>query len=100
MTGRGLLAAPVWLALVLAAGACSTACDATPDKLSALRRGMSSAEATAVLGCRGEAVPPTRPGDAYSSLAWQGPGGVATETQLDFQDDRLLYYVTVPRGAL
>ena len=93
------IAAPL-LAILLLAGACSTACDATPEKLATLRRGMSSAEATTVLGCRGQPVPPTRPGDAYSSLAWQGPGGVAMETQLDFEGDRLLYYVTVPRGAL
>lgn len=84
----------------LAAAACSTACNATGDKLAGLRRGMTSAEATRVMGCAGQPVAPATPGEGFSTLAWQGPGTVATETQLDFEDNRLIWYVTRPRGAL
>mgnify|MGYP006291037749 CR=1 FL=1 len=88
------------LASGLAVSACSTACNATGDKLAALRRGMTSAEATQAMGCAGQPVAPATPGQGFSTLAWQGPGTVATETQLDFEDDRLIWYVTRPRGAL
>ena len=95
-----LLPAAGLLASALALSACSTACNATGDKLANLRRGMTSAEATAVMGCAGQPVAPATPGEGFSSLAWQGPGTVATETQLDFEDDRLLWYVSHRRGAL
>ena len=96
---RLVLAAAV-VAAALAAAACSTSCNATGDKLAALRRGMTAAEASAVMGCAGQPVAPATPGEGFSSLAWQGPGTVATETQLDFEDGRLLWYVTRHRGAL
>ncbi|MCA0302601.1 MAG: hypothetical protein LCH95_09345 [Proteobacteria bacterium] len=88
------------VASALAVAACSTTCTATNDKLANLRRGMTAAEATQVMGCSGQPVAPATPGEGFSSLAWQGPGTVATETQLDFEAGRLLWYVTVPRGAL
>lgn len=98
MIARFLTAAA--LASGLAVAACSTACNATGDKLANLRRGMTSAEATQVMGCAGQPVAPATPGEGFSTLAWQGPGTMATETQLDFEDDRLIWYVTRPRGAL
>ena len=88
------------LASALAVAACSTTCNATGDKLAGLRRGMTSAEATQVMGCAGQPVAPATSGQGFTTLAWQGPGTVATETQLDFEDDRLIWYVTRPRGAL
>ena len=103
MIGRVLAAgAPVSALVVatLAVAACSTTCNATNDKLASLRRGMTAAEATQAMGCSGQPVAPASPGEGFSTLAWQGPGTVATETQLDFEDGRLLWYVTRPRGAL
>jgi hypothetical protein len=96
----GRLLALAALASSLAVAACSTTCNATGDKLAGLRRGMSRAEAVQVMGCAGQPVAPATTGEGFSTLAWQGPGTVAVETQLDFEDDRLLWYVTQPRGAL
>ena len=96
---RPILAGAV-VAAALVVAACSTSCNATGDKLANLRRGMTAAEATQVMGCAGQPVAPATPGEGFSTLAWQGPGTVATETQLDFEDGRLLWYVTRHRGAL
>lgn len=94
MTGGAMIAAMV------SVGGCTSTCIATPDKLAALHRGMSRADAVSLMGCRGAPVLPVNPGDDVTSLEWQGPGLTAVTTQLDFQNDRLLYYVTRPMGGL
>ena len=75
---------------------CAASCRATPEKLSALRRGMSYAETAQVMGCEGKVVSPQGPAVAEeATVQWIGPGPrFATRTQLDFQGDRLLYYTT------
>ncbi|MEI6201713.1 MAG: hypothetical protein WCP68_07160, partial [Enhydrobacter sp.] len=83
------------LLLVLAATAsttgCASSCSATPDKLAALKRGMSYDEATAVMGCPGTQVGTQVTHDDLSTVEWDGPDrGVVSRTQLDFRDGRLL----------
>jgi hypothetical protein len=91
----GLLAA----ASVLVSG-CAATCGATPDKLAALQRGMSYEETTRIMGCSGSLVSPQGPASAeVSTIEWTGPGTVFTGTQLDFRDDRLLFYTTYARGG-
>jgi hypothetical protein len=34
-----------------------------------------------------------------STVEWTGPGTIFTATQLDFRDDRLLFYTTRSRGG-
>ena len=80
--------------------ACTSTCTATDEKLALLRRGMSQAEAVGIMGCTGSLVAPAGTDDDVSSLEWRGPGTVVMATQLDFQHDRLLYYVTRARGGL
>ena len=99
MTVRAVLAAGL-VAVALPLSGCGTTCDATADRLAALRRGMSVAEASRAMGCPGQPVAPASTGEGVASFVWQGPGTVVMETQLDFQDDRLLWYVTRARGAL
>jgi hypothetical protein len=80
---------------------CASTCNATPEKLAALKRGMSAAEATSVMGCAGSPVGSRTdaPGEV-STIEWTGPGTVFTATDLDFQGDQLLYYVTRAKGGL
>ena len=86
----GLLAATS----VLVSG-CAATCDATPDKLAALQRGMSYEETTRIMGCSGSLVSPQGPASGeVSTVEWTGPGTIFTATQLDFRDDRLLFYTT------
>ena len=80
--------------------ACTSTCTATDEKLAMLRRGMSQAEVVGVMGCAGNPVAPARTDDDVSSLEWRGPGTMVMATQLDFQHDRLLYYVTRAKGGL
>jgi hypothetical protein len=79
---------------------CASTCNATPDKLAALQRGMSYQEATRIMGCSGSLVSPEGPSSGeVSTVEWTGPGTIFTATQLDFRDDRLLYYTTRSRGG-
>jgi hypothetical protein len=94
------LAVLVLLASGALVTACTATCTATADKLALLRRGMSQAEATGVMGCAGNPVAPADPRNDLSSLEWRGPGTVVMATQLDFQNDQLLYYVTWARSGL
>ncbi len=92
------------LLLVLAATAsttgCASSCSATPDKLAALKRGMSYDEATAVMGCPGTQVGTQVTHDDLSTVEWDGPDrGVVSRTQLDFRDGRLLSFTTGNRGG-
>lgn len=88
------------IAAMATVAACSSTCTATADKLAALRRGMSQAEAAGIMGCPGTPVAPANPGDDVSSLEWRGPGTIVMATQLDFMNGRLLYYVTWAKGGL
>ena len=68
--------ASLLLALVVASSTtgCASSCSATPDKLAALKRGMSYGEATGVMGCTGTQVTPNGPDTAeMSSVEWDGP---------------------------
>lgn len=73
---------------------CADSCDATPDKLSALRRGMTYAETAQVMGCAGKVVSRQGPKTAeLSTVQWPGPGpAFTTRTQIDFREGRLLSF--------
>jgi hypothetical protein len=95
--GAALLAT----AAALSFSGCAATCAATPDKLAALKRGMTLDEATGVMGCRGMAVLGNdRDRTEIVSYEWDGPErGRVSRTQLDFQDGRLLSYTSDSRGA-
>jgi hypothetical protein len=93
---RSIMAA---VCLMMASGllllpGCADSCDATPDKLSALRRGMTYAETAQVMGCAGKVVSRQGPETAgLSTVQWHGPGpAFATRTQIDFREGRLLSF--------
>ena len=88
-------------AAFLASG-CALSCSASPQKLSALRRGMTYAETSQVMGCPGTAVTAGNPAtNGYAIVEWNGPESlVFRRTRIDFQDGKLLSYTTEPRGAL
>jgi hypothetical protein len=87
-------------AIALVSG-CASTCSATPDKLAALRRGMTYSEATAVMGCPGGPIAPENTASQeVSTIEWNGPSLIFMATQIDFLDDRLLYYVVKTRGGL
>jgi hypothetical protein len=85
----------------LAAG-CASSCSASPEKLSALRRGMTYAETAQIMGCEGTQV--SRASVASGELAtveWGGPTRpLSTHTLMDFQDGRLLSFSTGQRFGL
>lgn len=86
---------------VLVSG-CAVQCGSNPEKLAALRRGMSYEETTRIMGCPGSLVSTYAPdsGEA-STVEWDGPGSVFfMRTQIDFLDGRLLFFTTEPRGGL
>jgi len=86
-------------ACVLVSG-CAGLCGATSDKLAALQRGMSYEETTRIMGCSGSLVSPQGPTSGeVSTIEWNGPGSILMATQLDFLDDRLLFYTTYARGG-
>jgi hypothetical protein len=85
----------------LSSSGCAATCAATPDKLTALQRGMTLDEATAVMGCRGMTVLGNdRDRTATAIYEWDGPErGRVSRTQLDFEDGRLLSYTSDSRGG-
>jgi hypothetical protein len=92
-----ILVASASLALGLLAG-CASSCGATAEKLATLQRGMSYQEAASIMGCAGSPVSAQDMINGnVSRLEWNGPGSIFTATELDFQNDRLLYYVTRSR---
>src|SRR5215471_5121010 len=97
MVGSRKLVMVAALLMLAVVPGCASTCTATPEKLAALKRGMSAAEATSVMGCAGS---PVGPPSEVSTLEWTGPGTVFTATDLDFQGDQLLYYVTRAKGGL
>src|ERR1700739_1076868 len=77
---------------VLVSG-CGGARGATSDKLAALQRGMSYEETSAIMGCPAQTIA-RHQDDGVKTMEWTGPGSIVTATDLDFRDDRLLYYTT------
>ena len=72
---RKALAASLLFAMAASVSACASGCGATPDKLAALRRGMSYAEASGIMGCSGSAL--KTESDDVRSVEWTGPGTIA-----------------------
>ncbi|MFO1161706.1 MAG: hypothetical protein U1E60_22900 [Reyranellaceae bacterium] len=86
------------LALLTVTG-CTQYCGATPDKLAALRRGMSYQETAAIMGCPGDMASATPPPGEMSAILWNGPDSILfSRTQLEFFDDRLLWYTIISKG--
>ena len=81
---------------------CTVTCGANPDKLAALRRGMSYEETALIMGCLGTVVSPHSPLDGEAAtFEWGGPGShISTRTQIDFLDGNLLSYTTEQRGGM
>ena len=89
-------------AIASLATGCATYCSATDAKLSQLRRGMTYAEATEVMGCNGWQVSraSVASGD-FATVEWDGPDQRPTpRTQLDFENGRLLSFTTERRFGL
>ncbi len=89
---------PIGMCLMTAAMAllsgCAGTCGATSDRLAGLRRGMSYREAAGVMGCPGKELA-RQPSGEVSAVEWDGPGpNLFMATQLEFVDDKLLYYTT------
>ena len=87
------------LALIAAGlmSGCSSSCGATAEKLAALQRGMTYQQSVAIMGCAGSPVGVED--STVSRFEWYGPSSLFTATELDFQDDRLLYYTTHSRSG-
>jgi hypothetical protein len=99
---RGLPLAGLLLGLAAASTtSCTSSCSANPDKLAALKRGMSYDEVSGVMGCQGTQVTSNGPETAeVSTVEWKGPArGVLSRTQLDFLEGHLLSYTTGNRGG-
>lgn len=100
---RRFAAASLLLALAASASTtgCASSCSATTDKLASLRRGMTYADATSVMGCEGTPVAKRVADPAeISTVEWDGPErGAVSRTQLDFQDGRLLSFTSDNRGS-
>jgi hypothetical protein len=81
---------------------CAATCEANPQKLALLRRGMSYDETAAVMGCPGQLVSEQSPlSSDYATVEWNGPDSIFFKrTQIDFLYGKLLSYTTENRGAL
>jgi hypothetical protein len=90
------------LSIAALASGCATTCAANPDKLAALRRGMTYDETVRIMGCEGKGVTEQGPrSGAFSIVEWDGPESILfTRTQIDFLEGRLLSYTTGKRGSL
>ena len=83
-------------AAMIGLSGCASQCTANSDKLAALQRGMSYQETTQIMGCPGKMVS----SGELSSVEWDGPGpNLFMATQIDFLDDKLLYYTTRSRSG-
>jgi hypothetical protein len=92
-TGTGVMMA----AMALLSG-CAGSCGATSDRLAALQRGMSYQEAAGIMGCPG--TERMRQPTGEMSVEWDGPGpNLFTATDIEFVDDKLLYYTTRSRSG-
>ena len=88
------------VAASLASG-CAIQCGATPERLAALRRGMSYDETAKIMGCPGTVVSSQSPSSGeYATVEWDGPVlPLSKRTQVDFLEGRLLSYTTEQRGG-
>lgn len=103
MNNVGRVMAPVAVVMLLGAlSGCASGCGASPEKLAALRRGMSYDETTRIMGCQASVVAGGVPtGAGYSIVEWDGPSSrIFDRTRIDFLDGKLLSYSTELRGAL
>ncbi len=93
----GLLAV---LALAFTGG-CAGGCWASAEKLGALKRGMTYAETSEIMGCPGSVVTAAAPdsGD-FAIVEWDGPRVLSYHTRMEFEAGKLLSYTTERRGAL
>ena len=79
---------------------CATACSANAEKLASLQRGMSYHDATRIMGCPGRPVARDGRDTGILSVEWEGPGpNLFMSTELDFLDDKLLFYTTRSRSG-
>jgi hypothetical protein len=90
------------LASSVSVSGCAMTCNASTDKLAALRRGMTYDETVQVMRCPGTLVTAHGPNAAdYSIVEWNGPDSpFFSRTRLDFLDGKLQSYTTEKRGAL
>ena len=88
-------------AAILSLSGCATPCSATAEKLASLQRGMSYQETAAIMGCSGKAQSPGRSQESQVSVVeWEGPGpDWFMSTELEFVDDKLLFYTTRSRSG-
>jgi hypothetical protein len=91
--GPWLLKCTAVAATSAAVAGCASSCGANADKLARLQRGMSAEQASAIMGCPGSTLA-ARDGDGLTTMEWRGPGSLFIASDLDFRDDRLLYYTT------
>lgn len=88
------------IALVAATGlgltGCAGVCTTKSEKLAALQRGKSYQETARIIGCPGKMLRTSdSPSGGISIVEWAGPGpDLFTATQVEFVDDKLLYYTT------
>lgn len=100
MRYRALCGAALAAAAMLDLSGCASTCTANAEKLATLQRGMSSQEATRVMGCAGRPVAREYSDPGLLSIEWEGPGpNLFMSTELDFLDDKLLYYSTRSRSG-
>jgi hypothetical protein len=86
------------VSLLLVAG-CAQTCRATPERLASLSRGMSYQETSNIMGCNGKPIL-VQEGDGVTTMEWGGPGSsILVATDIDFRDDKLLYYITRSKGG-
>jgi hypothetical protein len=104
MTTRALLISLMGLLVVgssVSVSGCAIGCGANDAKLAALRRGMSYDETIQVMGCPGTLVTGLGPRAAdYAIVEWSGPNSLFRRTRVQFEDGKLLSYITELRGAL
>jgi len=100
MRYRALCGAALAAVAMLDLSGCVTACSANADKLASLQPGMSYDEASRIMGCPGRPVARDRSESGLFSVEWEGPGpNLFMSTELDFLDDKLLYYTTRSRSG-
>jgi hypothetical protein len=97
MTTARLLA----LLALASSGGCAGGCWASGEKLGALKRGMTYAETSEIMGCSGSLVTASAPDSGgFSIVEWDGPQVLSYRTRIEFEAGRLLSYTTERRGAL
>lgn len=89
------------LLIALTTGGCAGGCWASAEKLGALKRGMSYAETSEIMGCPGSLLTASEPDSgAFAIVEWAGPQVLSYRTRVEFEAGKLLSYTTERRGAL